>query len=240
MTMTKSECGSGVRQVLDHVEHHNDVHHPQRGKVALVRHSSQDVQSTLAAIAGWCFRNFDAGNIVRTRSFFQEKTISAADLKEAPTCLVSPYKLERVRKPTAQYSFCALIVSIAVSTSAREIIAVVVVTWSKLFALSSPKPTGGTLHNRAIVLQIQELMRCRAIASGAVKLHGHTLRHGGNFTTRTYCLRNWTPRRNSAQNPQAVGSQSGGRTGADIDIFNLPSSHAADCSCEGLRAPRRI
>ena len=29
-------------------------------------------------------------------------------------------------------------------------------------------------------------------------------------------------------------------TGADIDIFNLPSSHAADCSCEGLRAPRRI
>ena len=29
-------------------------------------------------------------------------------------------------------------------------------------------------------------------------------------------------------------------TGVDIDISNLPRSHAADCSCEGLSAPRRI
>ena len=49
ITMAKRERRAGIGQVLDHVEHHNDVHHPELGEVAFIGNSGRYVQSALAA-----------------------------------------------------------------------------------------------------------------------------------------------------------------------------------------------
>src|SRR5213596_2381040 len=98
ITMAKHERRAGIGQVLDHVEHHNDVHPPELGEVAFIGNSGHHVQSALAAGAGRSVGNFDASRIVDVRGFLKEKAVSAADLKETPTRVMSLKEFERMRK----------------------------------------------------------------------------------------------------------------------------------------------
>jgi hypothetical protein len=66
ITMAKRERRAGIGQVLDHVEHHNDVHHPELGEVAFIGNSGRYVQSALAAGAARSVGNFDASHIVES------------------------------------------------------------------------------------------------------------------------------------------------------------------------------
>ena len=125
ITMAKRERRAGIGQVLDHIEHHNDVHHSELCEVALIGNSGHHVQSALAAGAGRSVGNFDASRIVDSRGLLKEKAVGAADLEETPARLMSSDEFERMRKFTAQYRFGALIVNIAVGAPTGEIIAAV-------------------------------------------------------------------------------------------------------------------
>jgi hypothetical protein len=181
ITMAKRERRAGIGQVLDHVEHHNDVHHPELGEVAFIGNSGGYVQSALAAGAARSVGNFDASHIVESRGFLKEKAVGAADLEETPARVVWPDEFEQMRKFTAQYRFGALIVNIAVGAPTGEIIAAVIFPRIKLVALRSPEPAHGTFYNSAIVLLIQNPMQRRSLAGGTIELHADTLLHSANL-----------------------------------------------------------
>src|SRR5260370_31597446 len=132
------QLSTGVGQMLDDVEHHNDIHFLVSMQ-GLVGHHRQS--GSLAIDRGVC-RELNSRNIKIFLGFMQEKAIGTSDFQQSSA--VAPLANERhgPGKLSPQYRFGSQVIGVTIRLLSGEILSGVITGWVEGLGSALPNPPG--------------------------------------------------------------------------------------------------